>query len=266
MTAHFRTARRIAIVLAALTIGAPAFAQQVDGDAAMLADLVVANRILADQGIVDGFGHVSARSSRNPKHFYMAWARAPGMVAAEDIVEFDEDANALNANGRKLYSERYIHGEIYRARPDVMSVVHSHSPAVIPFGVSTVPLKPVSHMAGFLIRDVPVFDIRSSAGDNNQMLVNTPKLGKDLATALGRSSVILIRGHGNVVTAQSVKHAVLHAVYTEMNARIQAEAMRLGPVTYMNEKEAANIAQVNDASIDRPWEIWKDKALKASQP
>ena len=154
----------------------------------LIADLVVANHILFDQAVVDGFGHISVRSEINPNHYYLARSMAPSLVTAADIIEYDLDSNALDANGRASYLERFIHGEIYKLRPDVKAIVHSHSPAVIPFGVTGVPLKPLYHMSSFLGAGAPVFDIKKAAGETD-MLIRNNKLGEDLAKALGDKSV-----------------------------------------------------------------------------
>src|SRR6267154_1408284 len=150
-------------------------------DAERIADLVLANHILADQGVVDGFGHISVRSAKNPGHYFISRSRAPALVSADDIMEFDLDDQAIDPRGRMPYLERFIHSEIYKARPEVQSVVHSHSPAVIPFGVSDVPLRPLTHTAGFLIREVPVFEIRETGGNETDMLVRNKALGAALA-------------------------------------------------------------------------------------
>jgi ribulose-5-phosphate 4-epimerase/fuculose-1-phosphate aldolase len=230
-------------------------------DAERVADLVLANHILADQGIVDGFGHISARSAKNPDHYFISRSRAPALVCADDVMEYDLEDNAIDARGRTSYLERFIHSEIYKARPDVQSIVHSHSPAVIPFGVSDVPLRPVSHMAGFLIRQVPVFEIRAAGGDATDMLIRNKTLGAALAKTLSQGAVALMRGHGDVVVGVSIRTAVLHAIYTDLNARLQSEALRLGgKVTYLNETEATKIGAINDQQVDRAWDIWKRQA------
>ena len=235
-------------------------------DAERIADLVVANRIIADQGIVDGFGHISVRSAKNPSRYFISRSRAPALVSAADIMEYDLDDNPIDARGRASYLERFIHSEIYKERPDVQSVVHSHSAAVIPFGVTGVPLRPIWHMAGFLIGQVPVFEIREAGGNKTDMLIRNKELGSALAKKLGNATVVLMRGHGNAVVGQSVKTAVLHAIYTEQNARLQAEAMRLGGnIVYLNEAEAARIGEGNDKLVDRPWEIWKSRALSRAR-
>ena len=232
-------------------------------DAERIADLVAANHILADQGVVDGFGHVSVRAASNPQHYFISRSRAPSLVAAGDIMEYDLDDNPIAARGRSSYLERFIHSEIYRARADVQSVVHSHSPAVIPFSVSDVPLRPVYHMAGFLVRAVPVFEIRAAGGDATDMLIRNRLLGAALAATLGSGTVALMRGHGNVVVGQSVRTAVLHAIYTDANARLQATALQLrGQVTYLNEIEAARIGELNDQQVNRAWELWSGRVAR----
>ncbi len=231
-------------------------------DAENIADLVLANHIIADQGVVDGFGHVSVRSVKNPNHYFISRSRAPALVTADDIMEYDLDDNAIDPRGRSSYLERFIHSEIYKVRPDVQAVIHSHSAAVIPFGVSDVPLKPISHMGGFLISAVPVFEIRETGGNETDMLIRNKALGAALAAKLGSGSVALMRGHGDVVVGRSLKTAVFHAVYTEQNARLQAEALRLGgKITFLNEVEAAKIGAQNDVLVERPWEIWKNQAM-----
>jgi ribulose-5-phosphate 4-epimerase/fuculose-1-phosphate aldolase len=235
-------------------------------DVERIADLVLANHILADQGILDGFGHVSVRSAKNPNHYFISRSRAPALVTTADIMEYDLDDHPIDAQGRNPYVERFIHSEIYKVRPDVQAVVHSHSPAIIPFGVADVPLRPVSHMGGFLIKEVPVFDVRDAGGDETDMLIRNKELGAALAAKLGNGTAVLLRGHGDAVVGQSIKHAVLHAIYAEFNARIEAEALRLGgKVKFLNEVEAKKVGAVNDGVVDRPWEIWKNQALSRSQ-
>lgn len=235
-------------------------------DAERIADLVLANHILADQHVVDGFGHISVRSAKNPNHYFISRSRAPELVTADDIMEYDLDDNPIDARSRSSYLERFIHSEIYKARPDVQSVVHSHSGAVIPFSVTNVPLRPISHMAGFLVRAVPVFEIRETGGNDNDMLIRNKTLGAALAKKLGNATVVLMRGHGDVAVGKTIKTAVLHAVYTDLDARLQSEAMQLGgKITFLNEVEASKIGEINDQQIDRPWEIWKNQALAHGQ-
>ena len=225
-------------------------------------DLVAANRILFREGVVDGFGHVSVRHEGNPARFLLARNIAPGTVTAADILEYDLDGNPVNARGRSSYLERFIHGEIYRARPDVHAVVHSHSPSVIPFGVTKQPLRPIFHMSGFLGTSVPVFEIREAGGPATDMLIRDRRLGAALAATLGPAPFALMRGHGAVAVGESIKQAVVRAVYAEVNARLQGEALRLGEVNFLNEREAASAAKTIDSVLDRPWDLWKKSVGK----
>ena len=186
---------------------------------------------------------------------------APALVKAEDILEYDLDSNAIDAKGRTLFLERFIHGEIYKARPDIKAVVHSHSPSVIPFGVSKTRLQPVYHMSSFLGLDVPVFEIRDVGGATN-MLVGNGALAKALAVTLGDKPVALIRGHGNVVVGPNVKRATIRAVYTEVNARLQTIALGLGgPVNYISPEEGA-LRDKGPGEEGRAWDGWKKKAMQ----
>ncbi len=225
-------------------------------------ELVDANHILYDQGVVDGFGHVSLRHPELPDHFLLARSMAPALVTVDDILVFDLDGVPIGAAAPAVYLERFIHGEIYRARPDVASVVHSHSPAVVPFSVvGDVRLRPVCHMCGFLGASTPVFEIREVAGPASDLLIRDGGLGAALAQCLGQSAAVLMRGHGSTVVGNSLRQAVFRAVYTEVGARLQAEAMRLGSVTYLTEEEAMAAAKTNDSQIDRAWLLW----LKAAR-
>jgi ribulose-5-phosphate 4-epimerase/fuculose-1-phosphate aldolase len=229
-------------------------------DPALIEDLVAANRILADQGVVDGYGHVSARHNLDPNRYLLARSVAPELVTAEDIVEFDLDSNAVDPRGRKFYLERFIHGEIYKVRPEVKSVVHHHSPAVIPFGVTNVPLKPIYHMAAFVGLGVPVFEIRA-AGGMTDMLVSTPELGRALARTLGDKPAALMRGHGAVVVGASIPESVARSVYLQMNARLQAQAIALGgEITYLDPEEVRKLGGLG--GYDRAWQLWKRKAIE----
>jgi len=212
---------------------------------------------------VDGFGHVSVRHGERPDRFLLARSMAPALVEASDLLTFDLDGNAVGNDPRTPYLERFIHGEIYRARPDVMAVVHSHSPCVIPFGVASgTPLRAICHMSGFLGAAAPVFEIRDAAGPASDMLIRDRALGAALARSLGSNAVVLMRGHGSTVVGKSVRQAVFRAVYTEVNARLQAEALRLGPVNYLTGEEAANASAANDGQLNRAWELWKMMAAQ----
>jgi ribulose-5-phosphate 4-epimerase/fuculose-1-phosphate aldolase len=224
---------------------------------ALLEDIVTGSRILADFGVLDGFGHVSARDPRNPKHFLMSRSLAPALVTTDDIMEFDEDGKPVDARGRSVFLERFIHAEIYKARPDVMSVVHTHSPGVIPFTVSKTPLRPLYHNPSFLAAGAPVWDIAKEFGATD-MLVRNNAIGNSLAQALGDKQVVLMRGHGDVTVGGAVKVAVFRAYYTDVNARLQAQAIGLGSeVTYLSAEEGAKADATNLAVIDRIWDLWK---------
>ena len=228
----------------------------------VLEDLALANHILVNQGVLDGFGHISVRHPQKPDRFFIARSMAPALVEVADIVEVDLDGNVHDAQGRRTYLERFIHSAIYKARPDVMSVIHSHSPAVIPFGVTGVRLRPICHMSGFLGAVTPVYEIRHSAGESTDLLISSQALGESLATTLGKANVALMRGHGSVTVGNSIKQAVFRGVYTESNARLQSEASRLGEITFLTEAEAQATSDMNDQHLDRPWEMWKRDALK----
>jgi ribulose-5-phosphate 4-epimerase/fuculose-1-phosphate aldolase len=226
-------------------------------DAALIDDIVTGSRVLAEFGILDGFGHVSARHPANPNRFLMSRSLAPALVTADDIMEFDLDGNAVDARGRSLFLERFIHSEIYRARPDVMSVVHTHSPGVIPYTISQVPLRAVFHNAAFLAAGAPVWDIRKEFGETD-MLVRNAAIGKDLALTLADKPVVLMRGHGDVTVGPSVKLAVFRAYYTDVNARLQSQAIALGgEANYLTPEEGAKADAVNLAVVDRIWNLWK---------
>lgn len=230
---------------------------RIDADRQLIDQLVTANRILVARGVVDGFGHVSVRDNRKPDHFFLSRNRAPGLVTADDIMSFAFDGTTIGDDDRKPYLERFLHGAIYRARPDVGAVVHSHSAAVIPFGiVPSVTLQPVFHMASFLSAAVPVFEIRETGGMDTDMLISSPALGDALAAQLGSCPVVLMRGHGSTAVGRDVREAVFRAVYTEINAGIFAQAARMGPVVALSAGEAERSGATNASQIDRAWEYW----------
>ena len=236
-------------------------------EAGLIETLAIANRILYDQGVVDGFGHISARHPHRPEHFYLARSMAPGLVTTADIMEHDRDGEPVDAQGRTPYLERFIHSEIFKAQPQAMSVVHTHSPSVIPFGVVTTTLRPIYHMSSFLGAGVPIFEIRDTGGPATDMLIRSPALGAALARSLGAAAVGLLRGHGNVVVGGSIQEAVFRAVYTEVNARLEADALRLGggQVRFLNAAEAKAATDTNRAQITRAWDLWKANALADSR-
>jgi ribulose-5-phosphate 4-epimerase/fuculose-1-phosphate aldolase len=258
---------RTAFALLALTLGlAGAHAQNgplPNVSPALLEDIVTGSRILAEFGVVDAFGHVSARHPTNPSHFLMGRSLAPALVTADDIMEFDLDGNAVDARGRTVFVERFIHGEIYKARPDVMSVVHTHSQGVIPFSVSKVPLRAMFHNPSFLAAGVPVWDIRKDFGETS-MLVENAALGKSLAATLADKPVVLMRGHGDVAVGPTVKMAVFRAYYTDVNAKLQSQAIALGgEPNYLTPGEGAKADKTNFVVIDRIWNLWRMQIMPA---
>jgi len=223
----------------------------------MRADLALANHILYRQGVLDAFGHVSARDPDDAGRFWMSKNLAPALVQAEDVLAFDMDGNPVGRPGERVYLERFIHAAIYAVREDVNAIVHSHSPAIVPFTVSRKErLRPVCHMGGFLTSKTPLFEIRDVAGNATDLLIRSPQLGTELARCLGREAAVLMRGHGLTVVGDSLQQAVFRAVYAEKNAGIQARAIALGDVTYLTDEEAASADRANQTQVQRAWEFW----------
>jgi ribulose-5-phosphate 4-epimerase/fuculose-1-phosphate aldolase len=231
-------------------------------DQALLDDLVAANHILYTKNIVDGLGHVSARHDKDPNLYVMAAEKAPGLVEREDLAIYDLDSNAQTLRDRRPYNERFIHGEIYKARPDVKSVIHCHTPSLVTFCVCQVPLRPLYHMSGFLGCGVARFEIREFAKEATNMLVSSPQLGASLAKVLADKQIVLMRGHGATMAGQSVKHAVYRAIYAALNAIMQMDAMRMGEITFLSDQEAMKGMDINDRFVERSWALWK---LEAAQ-
>ncbi len=228
---------------------------------ALIDDVVAANRILADQGVLDAYGHVSARHPGDPARFLISRSLAPELVTAGDIMALDFEGNPPEGDRRTSYLERFIHAEIYRARPDVMAVVHSHAASVIPFASSQIKLRPIYHMSGFLGAGPSVFDIRRKFGSTD-MLVSNRAQGVALAKVLGKDSVSLMRGHGYVAVAASVQVAVYRAIFTERNALLQQSTLAMGgAVRFLNDEEAVLAEAAVRGTIARPWELWKKRAL-----
>ena len=227
----------------------------------VVAELVVANRILAREGVVDAFGHISVRHPERPDRYIMSRSRAPELVMAEDLMVFELDGTPVDPKGRQPYAERPIHSGLYAARPDVHSVIHNHSHDVIPFSVTRAQLRPMIHVAAPMGARVPVWDIRDKFGEGD-MLVVTEAQGRDLAQAVGQGSVALMRGHGCVVASQSIKLAVTTAVYLQINARLQMDAMRLGEPKFMTQGEidAMTKRQQTPLASERAWEYWRARA------
>jgi ribulose-5-phosphate 4-epimerase/fuculose-1-phosphate aldolase len=229
----------------------------------LIEDLVCANRILAEHGVIDAYGHVSVRSDRDPNRYWLSRSIAPQGVMEEDIIEYDLDSRPLDANGRESVRERFIHGEIYKTRPEVMAVVHNHSPSVVPFSVTDVPMKALYHMAAFVGSGLPNFDIRD-AQQGTDLLVKTPYLGQALARTLGGRPAALMRGHGSVVVGENLPRAVGRSIYLEMSARMQLQAITIagpgGRINFMDDSEVA--ASVPPQEYNRAWPLWRARALE----
>jgi HCOMODA/2-hydroxy-3-carboxy-muconic semialdehyde decarboxylase len=229
-------------------------------DPTLLEDLVAANRILAEHGVIDAYGHVSVRSPDDPNRFLLARNIAPETVQAQDVLEYGLDGEPLDrARTRDSVTERYIHSEVYRARPDVIAVVHNHSPSVVPFSVTNVPLRPIFHMAAFIGEGVPNFEIRK-VQKGSDLLVRNPRLGAALAKTLGSKPAALMRGHGSVVVGENLPRVVGRSVYLEISARMQMQALLLSRrITFIDAAEVKASNPVQD--YKRAWPLWRAKAL-----
>jgi len=224
----------------------------------LLEDLFLAARILVNEGVLDGFGHVSVRNPDQSGNYMMLRDNVESKMDEGHVIELDRDSKPVRPNGPPPSIERFIHGEIYRARPDVAAIVHTHAPALIPFGVSATPLRPLYHMCGFMENDVPIFDIAQDHGVTD-MLVTSPKVGHSLARCLGQCALVLMRGHGATVVGASLKEAVFRAVYAKTNAQLQPIALQLGTPKYLSAEEARKADELHRRVLDRPWEYWKSK-------
>src|SRR5256885_1203217 len=236
---------------------APASGGRAPGDE--FGALAAASRVLVARGVVDAFGHVAMRHPQAPERYLMARAIAPALVTPDDIIEYDLDSNPCNANGRSSFLERFIHGEIYRARADIHSIVHSHSPSVIPFGLVGVQMQAMFHNAAFLAEGVPVFDIRKKFGATDMLVSDAPK-GVALAAVMGKKNVALMRAHGSVACGPTLQTAVFRAVYTEVNARIQhwTAALKGGaPIAALDLEEGRLSDAVNQTAGMRAWDLWR---------
>lgn len=227
----------------------------------LIDELVVANHILFDQGVVDAFGHIGVRHDKRSDRFLLARNMAPGRVTADDIIEFTLDGEAVNAGGRKVYLERFIYSELFRRRPDVMAVVHSHSHSIVPLSVvGGMKLKAMFHMAGFVGQGAPVFEIREAGGEATDLLISNNHLGRALAEKFDGHDIVLMRGHGSTVVGHSIKQAVYRAVYAELNAKYQLQAIQLGEVTYLTEGESQACVANVEAQVQRPWDMWLEQS------
>jgi ribulose-5-phosphate 4-epimerase/fuculose-1-phosphate aldolase len=228
----------------------------------VLEDLAAASRILVDQGVFDAAGHVSMRHPRDPERFLMSRSLAPALVTADDIMEFSLDGEACDARGRRGFLERFLHGEIYRKRADVMAIAHGHAAATIPFGLVATPMRAMFHNAAFLASGVPVFDIRDKFGATDIVIASREK-GAALAEVLGDKSVVLLRAHGFVAVGPDLQAAVFRAVFAEVNARVQLQATLLGgPIAALDEEEGRKADAINLATVGRSWELWKRRVTR----
>lgn len=226
----------------------------------LLEEIVTANRILANEGVVDSFGHISVRHPDRPDRYLMSRARAPERIENDDIMEFTLDGNPVDPRERKPYLERFIHGAIYEARPEILSVVHNHSPSVIPFGVTGKKLKPLLHMCASIGHEVPVWDTQDKFGDT-ALLVTDMDMGRDLARMLGTGRTALMRGHGAVVAGRTIREAVFISCYLEVNSKLQMQAMAMGDIKFLSKGEVdAIIARTGPFTINRAWENWCGRA------
>ncbi len=226
-------------------------------------DIAIGSRICAAEGVFDAYGHLSVRHPSAPDRFLMTKSIAPVLARAEDVVELDLDGRACGDETRLLFLERFIHGEIYKLRPDVNAIIHSHSPSVIPFSVVNNPMRAMFHTAAFIAAGIPVFDIATYFGDTDMLVSNHDK-GRALAQCLGDAPVCLMRAHGSVAVGPSLQHAVFRAVYTEVNAKLQLQASIMGmPIASLTTNEGKLADAVNLAGVGRPWEVWKKNALRS---
>jgi HCOMODA/2-hydroxy-3-carboxy-muconic semialdehyde decarboxylase len=223
--------------------------------------LVAANRVLSNEDVVDAFGHVSIRDPENPRRYIMARSRAPQLVEFGDLIRFEQDGRSLDPAARLPYGERMIHGAIYEARDDVHAVVHNHAYPVLPFATTGKTLEPIVHVASVIGSVIPLWDIATKFNDTD-MLVRSMEQGRDLAATLGRNTCVLMRGHGAVVAAEALKHAVIIAIYLKVNAEIQLQAMGIGTPRPLSEKEVelSRAAQFSPLALDRAWEYFCARA------
>jgi HCOMODA/2-hydroxy-3-carboxy-muconic semialdehyde decarboxylase len=237
-------------------------------------DLVIANRILGHEGVVDAFGHVSMRHPERPDRYLLSRSRSPGVVTEDDILQFDLDSNPVDADGPLSYAERFIHGCVYKARPDVNSVCHSHAHALVPFTVTGTPMRPLWAMSAAIGDAVPIWDIRDDFPDRDTLLVVDDATGASLARTLGHGSACMMRGHGATIATASLKATVLVSVGLMYNADMlfRAELLTLarggGQVTYLSEREIRSTTEVlfGPRGIDRAWEYWSLRAGFRPEP
>ena len=228
-----------------------------------LNNLAIANRILAREGVVDAYGHVAVRHPDYPEQYLLSRSRSPELVCKGDIVAYDTEGGSVDGDSRKPYTERFIHGAIFEARPDVNAIVHNHAYSMLPFSVTNTPLRPIWHTAVGMGSTIPVWDIREKFGDTNLLVVNMDQ-GRDLAVSLGANSIALMRGHGCVVAGQTLQEAVAVAVFAQLNAMMLLQAHQLGgDITYLSDGEIAEgmkMLRSSVMSMERTWEYFAQRA------
>jgi ribulose-5-phosphate 4-epimerase/fuculose-1-phosphate aldolase len=224
--------------------------------AQIVQDLVLANRILTNEGVVDGLGHVSARHDQRADRFLLSRAVAPALVVPDDVMEYDLDGNPMDQQSQSMYGERFIHAAIYRARPDVKAIVHCHTPSILPFANSNVQLRPIYQMSAFLASGAPVFEIRRVEGARG-MLVSSMATGHALARTLAEKAVVLMRGHGAVLVGETIAEAVSRTIHLDISAKMQAQSIALGGTARYLEAEDLPAAEGNP--YGRLWEHWKQR-------
>ena len=224
-------------------------------------ELVTATKILIHEGILDSFGHISARDPEDPQSFFLAKKLAPSHITADDFQKFDLEGET--SDNRPSYLERYIHSEIYKARPDVNCVLHSHSPAVLPYCFTDQPLRPVTHMGAFLGERVPVYEIRDKQGDDTDLFGGDNRVCADIAESLGGQAVVLMARHGVVNVGNSVREVVFRAVSTEQNAAAQTLGLQIGNIEYLSPGEVKTAGQLVGAQINRGWDHWTMRLREA---
>ncbi len=222
-------------------------------------EVAQASRILFGLGVVDAFGHVSRRHPERTDIFLMSRSMAPGLVTPDDVIEHDLAGEPVSAPGARVFLERFIHAEIYRARPDVGAVAHSHAPSVIPFTAVDAPVRPIAHTNGFLHGAGQVFDVADVAGDGTDLLIRDAALGAAFAKHLGNGAVALMRNHGFTAVGEDIAHAVFRAYYTASNCQLQMAALQLGAPRYLSPAEAQACEASTRTQADRAWALWLDQ-------
>jgi len=224
--------------------------------------VVLANRILANENVLDAFGHVSVRHPKNRDTFLQSRSLSPELVTADDILEIDVDGKVITRTDAKPYAERIIHAAIFKARPDVNAVFHGHPHSVIPFTCTGVPVRPIVHFGAMFYEGINLYD---DYDVSSGMLIASPEEGERVARVLGDKKALLLRGHGCVVVGESAQRMVMAAIYLRDNAAIQFQAMQMGRPKYLSYEEGrqANIVTESAVVVERAWTYWVRRAKKS---